>query len=76
MQDATVTLVHSQDKLFNAAYPDKFRRWALTRIRRGGVNVVLDDAVENVEISAGSVTTKKGKAIKADLVVSASFVFR
>jgi apoptosis-inducing factor 2 len=70
LQETKVTLVHSQDKLFTAAYPDKFRNWTLTRIQRSGVNVVLNDAIENVEISAGSVTTKKGKAIKADLVVS------
>ncbi|KAH6904122.1 hypothetical protein BKA70DRAFT_1297126 [Coprinopsis sp. MPI-PUGE-AT-0042] len=64
-----VTVVHSQDKLFNGAYPDKFRCWALTRIQKAGVDVVLDDLLEDVEISAGSVTTKKGKVIKADLVI-------
>ena len=61
--------MHGGDKLLNAAYPDKFRNWASTRVQRAGIDVVLGDMVENVEPSNGSVSTKNGKSIKADLVV-------
>ncbi|KAJ3518632.1 hypothetical protein NMY22_g13576 [Coprinellus aureogranulatus] len=66
----SVTIVHAQDQLVNAAYPKKFRTQLLRRIRKTGAEVVLDDYVDSTEPSEdGTVTTRKGRKIKADLVV-------
>jgi NADH dehydrogenase FAD-containing subunit len=65
-----VTIVHGQDQLLNDAYPEKFRTKALQRIQKTGTEVVLDDYVDVTEPSEdGTVTTRKGKKIKASLIV-------
>lgn len=61
-----MTLVQKDRLLFNAAYPDRFRRRAADKLRAIGVEVVLDDALD--ESNPGK--TLKGKSIDADLVVS------
>ncbi|TFK24562.1 FAD/NAD(P)-binding domain-containing protein [Coprinopsis marcescibilis] len=65
-----VTIVHNQDALLNETYPEKFRRAALVRVQKTGAQVVLDDRLEELEPSeSGTVKTKKGKTIQADLVI-------
>ncbi|EAU86985.1 hypothetical protein CC1G_08456 [Coprinopsis cinerea okayama7 len=69
--DAKVTIVHSQKQVLNDAYPDKFRKAVLARFQKEGVEIVLEDAVDQTEPVDGKITTRKGKSIPADLVLPA-----
>ncbi|TFK21470.1 FAD/NAD(P)-binding domain-containing protein [Coprinopsis marcescibilis] len=65
-----VTLVHNQDNLLNNTYPERFRQAALARVRKTGTEVILGDRLEELEPSSvGTVRTKKGRTIHADLVI-------
>ncbi|EFI27389.1 hypothetical protein CC1G_14860 [Coprinopsis cinerea okayama7 len=65
-----VTIVQGESKLLNDTYPDKWRDAILARVKRGGVDVILDDLLDQTEPSSdGTVTTRKGQSIKADLIV-------
>ncbi|EJD41773.1 FAD/NAD(P)-binding domain-containing protein [Auricularia subglabra TFB-10046 SS5] len=60
-----VTLVQKDKLLLNAAYPDRWRRRTADKLRAIGVEVILDDALD--ESNPGK--TLKGKPVDADLVV-------
>ena len=65
-----VTLVHGEEKLTNATYPTKFRDNVKKRLNELGVEVVLDDFVDETFVpEKASITTRKGKTLEADLVV-------
>jgi len=55
----------------NAAYPDKFRKALTASVLARGTKVVLEDYVDQFpEPGVSEVTTRRGKTIKADLVVN------
>ena len=63
--------MHNQALLLNSFFPDKFRRYMEQDIRAAGAEVVLGDAVETSQISEGKgITTRSGKKLDADLIVS------
>lgn len=65
-----VSIVHSDKYILNDAYPAKFRQHATQRVHDLGVNLILEDRATMPSDNAyTSVTTNKGTAIKADLVV-------
>ena len=54
----------------NDAYPEKWRKTVTKRVQKGGVQLVLEDQIDDVVPSQdGTVKTRKGKKITADLVV-------
>jgi len=65
-----VTIVHSQELLMNDAYPEKWRKDVVRRVRARGIELVLGDYVDDMDTSSGFITTRKGHKITADLVVS------
>ncbi|KAF8178481.1 hypothetical protein BJ912DRAFT_983962 [Pholiota molesta] len=67
----SITIVHGQPLYMNGAYPQRWRKYINKQYSRRGINGVLGDYVDNVEIKEGYVTTRSGKQIKADLVVLA-----
>jgi NADH dehydrogenase FAD-containing subunit len=67
--DKSVTIVHGEPKLLNAAYPEKFRNKAEQDVRARGVKLELREYIDNVEIKNGAVMTRSGKSITADLVI-------
>jgi len=69
--DTKVTIVHGDSQVLNKAYPDKFRRALEKSLRERGVEFVFNDYVDVIpETPVSQVTTRKGKVIKADLVVT------
>ncbi|KAH9850134.1 FAD/NAD-P-binding domain-containing protein [Lenzites betulinus] len=67
-----VTIVHSEAKLLNDAYPDKFRDDIERRARARGVDFILGDKLDVPPEGTVGVTTQKGKSISdADLVIPA-----
>lgn len=42
----------------------------MNRLRKRGVQLILDDAVENLEPIDGAIITKDGKKLNPDLIVS------
>ncbi|KAF8875027.1 hypothetical protein CPB84DRAFT_1796937 [Gymnopilus junonius] len=64
-----VTIVHSNALLFNESYPDRWRNKGAQTFRDRGINFVLDDYVDDIEIKDGNVHTRSGKSIKADLII-------
>jgi len=65
-----VTIVQGDSGLLNGTYPAKFRKDIEARIRKRGIELVLDDYIDVIPPpGAGSVTTRKGKVLPADLVV-------
>ncbi|EDR06302.1 uncharacterized protein LACBIDRAFT_294694 [Laccaria bicolor S238N-H82] len=65
-----VTIVHNQGILLNDAYPEKWRKALTKRVQKGGVQLVLEDHIDDIVPSQdGTVKTRKGKKITADLVV-------
>ncbi|KAI0770726.1 FAD/NAD-P-binding domain-containing protein [Fomes fomentarius] len=68
--DKKITVIHRANLLLNSVYPDKFRKDVERRLRVRNVEVVLDDAIEDLSETPSGVTTKSGKSIPdADLVV-------
>ncbi|KAF5313576.1 hypothetical protein D9611_010179 [Ephemerocybe angulata] len=66
----SVTLAHGQAKLINDTYPDKYRSKLLARVNKTGTEVVLNEYVDATEPSEdGTVTTRSGKKLKADLII-------
>ncbi|KAF9051855.1 hypothetical protein BJ165DRAFT_1524758 [Panaeolus papilionaceus] len=62
--------IHSQPLLLNASYPEKFRDDAGRRVTAIGLTLVLSDHFDTTHVSTnGSVKTRKGKEIIADLVI-------
>jgi len=65
-----ITIVHCQDMLLHDAYPQYFRKDVYKDIRKRDVDVVLNDWVDNLEITeAGTIQTRNGRKLIADLVV-------
>ncbi|KAI0068109.1 FAD/NAD-P-binding domain-containing protein [Artomyces pyxidatus] len=68
--DKKVTLVHGGAQLLNDAYPEKYRKRLEKDVRGRGVEIVFNDYIDDDKPSeAGTITTRKGKVLKADLVV-------
>jgi len=53
----------------NDAYPDKWRKDVVRRVRDRGIELVLGDYVDDMDTSSGFITTRKGHKIPADLVI-------
>lgn len=67
---AKVTIVHNGSMLLNDAYPEKYRRRVERDARARGVDVVLEDRLDDMTPSSeGTVKTQKGKVLPGDLVV-------
>ncbi|KAI0823945.1 FAD/NAD-P-binding domain-containing protein [Trametes gibbosa] len=67
-----VTIVHSDAKLINDTYPDKFRKDIERRARALGIEFILGDKLDTPPEGTVGVTTHNGKSIPdADLVVPA-----
>ncbi|TDL21315.1 FAD/NAD(P)-binding domain-containing protein [Rickenella mellea] len=65
-----ITIVHGGGMLINDTYPDKFRIGLEKSFRARDIDVVLGDYVDAQEPDGeGRVTTRRGRVIKADLVV-------
>ncbi|KDR73133.1 hypothetical protein GALMADRAFT_142280 [Galerina marginata CBS 339.88] len=65
-----VTIVHGQELLLNDAYPQYFRKGVAKDIRKRDVEVILNDWVDNLEISnASTIETRNGRKLIADLVI-------
>jgi len=69
-QNKNITIVHAQSFLLNDTYPSNWRRKVTKSVTARGINVVLDDYVDDLEIKDGKINTRSGKPIVADLVVS------
>ncbi|KAF8965465.1 FAD/NAD-P-binding domain-containing protein [Flammula alnicola] len=68
--DKRVTIVHGHDLLLNDAYPNHFRKDVAKGVRKRDVDVVLNDWIDDLNISeAGVVQTRNGRKLVADLVV-------
>ncbi|KAI0263522.1 FAD/NAD-P-binding domain-containing protein [Gloeopeniophorella convolvens] len=66
--DTKVTIVHSNSHLLSNTFPDKFRDAMRDDLEACGIEVILDDRIEDLGVT-GTVTTRKGRQIEADLVV-------
>lgn len=65
-----VTIVHNGSMLLSDAYPEKYRRRVERDARARGVEIVLDDRIDDLTPSReGTVTTRKGRLLQGDLVV-------
>ncbi|KAG6847570.1 hypothetical protein H0H93_007320 [Arthromyces matolae] len=65
-----VTIVHGDKLLLNPSYPDKFRRAAADSLTARGINLVLDEFINDPETrEVQGITTASGKELKgADLI--------
>lgn len=69
--DKPVTLVHSGKNVLNDAYPDKFRNALAASTKARGVDIILEDFIDDIPTGPiTSVTTRSGKKLDADLLVS------
>ena len=69
-QDKRITIVQGGELLLNDAYPVSFRKLVARSVRKRDVTVILNDRVDDMEISdAGIVNTRSGRKLVADLVV-------
>lgn len=68
--EKTVTIVHGNKQLLNSTYPDKFRQTIEKNIRDHGVNLILDDFVDELPVDEGQVKTRKGVNLHADLALA------
>jgi hypothetical protein len=64
-----VPIVHCQELPLNNTYPKSWRKKVAKQFVDRGVQFVLGDYVDNLEIKDGCVTTRGNKSIPADLVV-------
>lgn len=65
-----VTIVHNGSMLLNDAYPEKYRRRVERDARARGVDIVLEDRLDDMTPSSeGTVTTRNGKVLPGDLIV-------
>ncbi|KAF8167610.1 FAD/NAD(P)-binding domain-containing protein [Crassisporium funariophilum] len=69
--DKKITIVQGDDGLLNKVYPNKFRKALESKVRALGIDVILNDFVDDLTTPA-EITTRSGKTIKADLVLSTS----
>ena len=73
-QTKNVTIVHGQALVLNDSYPESWRATVAKGFVSRGIEIILGDYLDDVDIKEGYVTTRSGKRIKADLVVSGFFV--
>ncbi|VDB91688.1 unnamed protein product [Peniophora sp. CBMAI 1063] len=66
--DKSVTIVQSRSLPFNSVYNDSFRKRALKVCQSIGIEFVLEDYLDATEPTNGTVTTRKGKILPADVV--------
>jgi len=64
-----VTIVQGDSQLLNSTYTDKFRKRIEKDIRARGVELILNDFVDDPN-AKGPITTRNGQKIEADLIVS------
>ncbi|KAJ7492432.1 FAD/NAD-P-binding domain-containing protein [Mycena latifolia] len=65
-----VTIVHGASSVMNSTYPDRFRNNIENDLRARGVNIILNDHVDEFPPpGALTVKTRNGNMIDADLVV-------
>lgn len=66
-----ITIVHRGRLPLNDNYPDSFRKQVQEKWKKRGVEFILEDEIdrENYRTKRGVITTKKGKAIAADIAV-------
>jgi apoptosis-inducing factor 2 len=68
-----VTIVQGSSALLHSSYPDRFRNHVATSITSRGVDIVYNDYIDSFTPDyappEGSVLTRNGKSIKADLVI-------
>ncbi|KAJ4472159.1 hypothetical protein J3R30DRAFT_3798527 [Lentinula aciculospora] len=72
-----VTIIHREQLLLNATYPDKFRLAVQKQVEARGVTVLTGDAitasdasdVSTSQVPEGGFVTEQGKTINPDLVV-------
>ncbi|TFK30961.1 hypothetical protein BDQ12DRAFT_406370 [Crucibulum laeve] len=74
-QSKEVTLIHAEELLLNHVYSRGWRKGLARRLRKRGLNVLLNEQVEDLTPQNGSVTTKNGKTVPTDLVVSVRHTF-
>ncbi|KAF7311070.1 FAD/NAD(P)-binding domain-containing protein [Mycena chlorophos] len=65
-----VTIVHGADALVNETYPARFRKSLDKSLHARGVNIILNDFVDEFPADGQPVKTRKGNVIDADLVVA------
>ena len=53
-----------------SVYPDRFRKRVQDECRKLGIDFVFEDYLDDAVIKEGVVTTRKGKRLVSDLVVS------
>ncbi|KAF4605649.1 hypothetical protein EYR40_004437 [Pleurotus pulmonarius] len=71
--DKGVTIVHGRRLLMNDTYPDNFRIALETCVRARGVNVILNDYVDEANpLEASTIITRGGKTIRADCILKAN----
>ncbi|TFY51043.1 hypothetical protein EVG20_g11195 [Dentipellis fragilis] len=68
----SVTIVQSGDLPLNKVYAPQFRRAVDVRIRARGVELVFGEHLDETVPKDGMVTTRSGRKIPADLVVSST----
>ncbi|KAH9477120.1 Apoptosis-inducing factor-like protein B [Psilocybe cubensis] len=66
----SVTIVQAAGMVLNKVYPDKFRRALESRLIARNIELIFGEYVEDTQIKNGTIKTKSGKVIKADLVIS------
>lgn len=70
-QGTKVTIVQGDKLLTNKTYPDKFRKALDTSLRARGVDIIYNDYIDNIPADGVvGVTTRNGRKLNADLVVS------
>ena len=69
MQNKSVTIVQSRSLPFNDVYNDSFRKRVLKVCQSIGINFIFEDYLDATEPTNGTITTRKGKTLRADVVV-------
>ncbi|KAG2003442.1 hypothetical protein CC2G_004044 [Coprinopsis cinerea AmutBmut pab1-1] len=65
-----VTIVQGDRLVLNDVYPDRFRKGLLNRLRKRGVEVILNDAIRGNPPVDASVKTREGRELACDLLIT------
>jgi apoptosis-inducing factor 2 len=71
--DKPITIVQGSDGLLNSTYPKSFRNRLGKTVKAHGITVLTEEYVDDIpegNVTTTGVTTRSGKHIDADLVVS------